>query len=80
LGCAVPSKVAVTQVQQPRPAAAPAPSVSVSVSSGQPVRTMGSMGGTSDAPLRVPRQNGAAKWIVVVAIGIVLLGLVLLMR
>jgi serine/threonine-protein kinase len=76
---AVPSKVAVTQVQQPRAAAAPTPSMS----SGQPVRTMGamgSMGGASDAPLRVPRQNGAAKWIVVVAIGIVLLGLVLLMR
>ncbi|HET8932648.1 MAG TPA: serine/threonine-protein kinase [Polyangiales bacterium] len=73
---AVPSKVAVTQVQQPRAAAAPTPSMS----SGQPVRAMGSMGGASDAPLRVPRQNGAAKWIVVVAIGIVLLGLVLLMR
>ena len=71
---AVPSKVAVTQVQQPRVAVAPTPSVS----SGQPVRTLGSTSGTSDAPLHVPRQTGATKWIVAVAIGVVLLGLFLL--
>lgn len=72
----VPPKVAVTQVQQPRVAPAPA----ASVPSAQPVRTMGSMGGASDAPLRVPRQTGATKWIVALAIGVVLLGLFLLSR
>jgi serine/threonine protein kinase len=66
----VPPRAAPTIVNQPVLSIEPAPS------SRPPARsTSRSM---SDAPLNVPKQGGATKWLVAVAIGIVLLGVVFL--
>jgi serine/threonine-protein kinase len=73
-------KAAAAPAQPPRAAAAPARAAAAPAASAQPVRTLGvsSMGGMSDAPLRVPRQTSATKWVVAVAIGIVVIGLLFL--
>lgn len=62
---------AAAPAQQPRAAAEPSPSDP----SPRPARTMGSLASSSDAPLHVPRQTAATKWVVAVAIGIVVIGL-----
>jgi hypothetical protein len=64
-----PVKAPIQQAQPRRTAAAAQPVL-------QPVRTMGSIGGgTSDAPIEVPRQTAATKWVLALAIGIVVIGL-----
>ena len=59
-------KAPVQQAQPQRTAAAAQPAP-------QPVKATGS--GTSDAPIQVPRQTAATKWMLALAIGIVVIGL-----
>jgi serine/threonine-protein kinase len=66
-----PAKAAAPQPQRAAPAAAPAAARPAAPSA----RTMGSLGATSDGPLQVPRQTAAAKWVLALAIGLVVIGL-----
>jgi serine/threonine-protein kinase len=79
---AAQSEAAAAQPKPPRaaPAAAAAQAPTRPVSPQQPIRTMGSLGmgslaGKSEGPLEIPRQTGATKWLLAVAIGIVVIGL-----
>jgi serine/threonine-protein kinase len=69
-------KPATPQRAAAAPRAVAAPPAAATRPAAQPVRTMGSLGGTtSDAPLQVPRQTAATKWVLAFAIGIVVIAL-----
>jgi tRNA A-37 threonylcarbamoyl transferase component Bud32 len=80
---AAPAAPAQAQPAQPRAAAQPAAAAAAVPSKQPPVRTMGSMSNpvksVSDAPIEVPRNGSTTKWVVAVAIGVVLIGVFFLL-